>query len=189
MAFDILDFLLSQAGINLLLIAFIPGFIFISLMRHWFNKLETLQEIETIFWSVPLSLAINILLFLTITFIYGNFPVPTDMTPETLFSRLGLYDSILVFSIIYLVYFPNKYWKKGRTKKEKLNVKLSQWFYIVTVILIFLSTMPQGLGAPKLPANPLDSSFSDVLIMIKIFSISTVSALLLTSYKKMLPKR
>ncbi len=99
---DLLDFLKTQEGISLLLMAFVPGFILISCLRHWFGKLGSFSEFETIFWSIPLSLVFN-----AVSYVIGGLNIYTvsGLDKSATVLSIGLSNSLVIFFVLLFAYF------------------------------------------------------------------------------------
>jgi hypothetical protein len=101
---DFLGLLATSEGIKLVFTLFVPGFIFISSTRHWFDSFKffkKLSEIEIVFWSIPLS-AFFIIITSLPPLILGQSLTSIFLTsdPRTATTILGAFDSMIIFLLL-----------------------------------------------------------------------------------------
>jgi hypothetical protein len=157
---ELLDLLTTSQGINTLLIAFVPGFITLSLLDHWFNRIK-LREVEMIFWSIPLSLLLASSYQISIFFIFGNFQ--KSLNEVGIFAFSGVVTSIMIFISMSIIKFLKL--KNSSPKTSQLFI----YFFVFMFMLGFFVVEPVALGAPYIN---FPTSIDEWLIIIKGVLIS-----------------
>jgi len=120
----ILELLLTEQGFQLIAFTFIPGFIFLSCFKHWFAEERfKLKDLEMIFWSIPLSLAINVfsigILQEMIKRELGNIVFTESLIMQIQILSI-LIGSAFIFFFLELLYFSKKY--------NRESEKIIEWF-------------------------------------------------------------
>lgn len=151
---DLLELFMNVQGIRMLFTIFFPGFIFISCFKHWFGFFKKLKEIEIIFWSIPLSFFLNVILVIVIE-------IPAYILDYKTTSPIGLeiliYNSALIFLFLFGLYLKNS---KKTLKKLKYIISFMSFYF--SLIGYFAIIVNQSGIYPKINGD---------IIMIIVFLI------------------